>query len=433
MKDLSRHIARMIRLMSLVGLMSLTACSEDSESDGRSTMTLEVVPGAQTYVEREPIAFTRDGESGDSGDSGESGETPATPAWTPPLPYISYSALNGLFVHQVNSQTIGVFITKNETFKDDNNNDVNYVQTIFTKDTQNKWRSHLKQIQNGTYFLYGYSPTMSSVSASILPNSEFSDGAVLTLNGLPSVTSNDVCVIVGAKAGSSATDDTGLVNGQSDGKRLTQGQFAVDFAEVKPRATDEAPPSNFIFLLFDHLYSAMRLSFKVDPTYNALRTIRLKEIWLKAYNASSAAMSRATAVITLSKTTDGSSPIQSIAFTYNNSSGEANEPIYQSETGVNLNTEAQYFRGSFVPEGITKFALICKYDVYDKKGNLVRENCTVENMLDLSAPEMFNRQILDRGYMYCVNLTLRPTYLYVMSEPDVNNPNLDDLNLTVGN
>ena len=261
------------------------------------------------------------------------------------------------------------------------------------------------------------------MSASISSeNNKFSDGAVLTLNGLPSVTSNDVCVIIGAKAGSSETDDTGVVNGQSDGKRLTRGQFAVDLADIRPRTTGEGAPSNFIFLLFDHLYSAMRLSFKVDPTYNALRTIRLKEIWMKAYNSSSVAMSRATAVITLAKTTDGSSPIQSINFTYTPNSGEANEPIYQSETGVDLNTEAQYFRGSFVPEGITKFGLICKYDVLDKKGNLVRENCTVDNMLDLS--ELFDRQMLARGYMYCVNLTLTPTYLYVMSEPDLDNPTL---------
>ena len=166
----------------------------------------------------------------------------------------------------------------------------------------------------------------------------------------------------------------------------------------------------------------MRLSFKVAPTYNALRTIKLKEIWLRAYNSSAAAMSRATAEIRLGRTTDDSSPIQGITFTYDNDSGEANEPIYQSETGADLSESPTYFRGSFVPEGITKFALVSKYDVYDKEDNLVRENCTVENMLDLST--LFNRPILDRGYMFCVNLTLNPTYLYVLSEPDLDNPTL---------
>ena len=75
-----------------------------------------------------------------------------------------------------------------------------------------------------------------------------------------------------------------------------------------------------------------------------------------------------------------------------------------------------------MPEGITKFGLICKYDVLDKNDNVVRENCTVENMLDLST--LFERDLLARGYMYCVNLTLAPTYLYVMSEPDLDNPTL---------
>ena len=372
-------------------------------------MTRWQMPVAKSYVDVEPMTFTR--------------------TWTPQSPYVTYEDLNSLFNVQTFLRSMGVFFTENN---------VAPMQGAFFYGTDGKWRSSIDDIKQTTYYVYGYSPTINSVSASISSSSEpndntsYSEGAVITLSGLPSVTPNDVCVIVGAKAGSSEDDDTGRTDGGvSDGQHLKQGQFAVK-ASAQNHNTDGDSPKNYIFLLFDHLYSAMRLCFKVDPDYNDLRTIVLKEIKLKPYKADTPAMSKATAVITLKATDDGTTPIQSIAFSYDDNSGDASEPIYQSDAGVVLGTNAKNFRGGFVPKDINKFLLISKYDVYDNDptkvseehpyGNLVRQDCTVENMLDFA--KLFNRTELDRGYLYTVNLTIKPTYLYVLSEPDLDNPSV---------
>ena len=71
--------------------------------------------------------------------------------------------------------------------------------------------------------------------------------------------------------------------------------------------------------------------------------------------------------------------------------------------------------------GVDKLILTSVYDVYDTKGNLVRENCKATNTLVLS--DLFSEQdVSRRGCRYNVSLTIQPTYLYVMSDPDLNDP-----------
>ena len=63
------------------------------------------------------------------------------------------------------------------------------------------------------------------------------------------------------------------------------------------------------------------------------------------------------------------------------------------------------------------------YDVYDKQGNITRSNCTADNVLDV--PKLFIPElIVQRGKMYTVNLTVQPSYLYVLSDPDLDNPTI---------
>jgi len=74
-----------------------------------------------------------------------------------------------------------------------------------------------------------------------------------------------------------------------------------------------------------------------------------------------------------------------------------------------------------MPFGVTKIKLISTYDVYDKKGNLIRENCTATNTIDIA--NLFSGQTETlRGRRYTINLTINPTYLYMLSEPDLNDP-----------
>jgi hypothetical protein len=67
---------------------------------------------------------------------------------------------------------------------------------------------------------------------------------------------------------------------------------------------------------------------------------------------------------------------------------------------------------------------VCKYDIYDTNvttghpyGNLVRENCTVTNKLRLPSGMV-------RGKKKILTLTVNPTYLYSLSEPDLDNPKI---------
>ena len=133
-----------------------------------------------------------------------------------------------------------------------------------------------------------------------------------------------------------------------------------------------------------------------------------------------------TATITLNAT-GGSDPISSpITFT---GSGEerGTGSFFESADGQELNTEYQIFTAHFVPQGVTKLVLTSVYDVYDKnpsegyEGNLIRQGCVTTNAIEIS--ELFPTETeARRGRRYTINLTIRPTYLYVLSEPDLDNP-----------
>ena len=81
-----------------------------------------------------------------------------------------------------------------------------------------------------------------------------------------------------------------------------------------------------------------------------------------------------------------------------------------------------------MPNGVSKLILTSTYDVYDTNitpehpdGNLVRKDCSATNTLVLS--DLFSEQTESkRGWRYKVDLTITPTYLYVMSDPDLDNP-----------
>jgi hypothetical protein len=76
------------------------------------------------------------------------------------------------------------------------------------------------------------------------------------------------------------------------------------------------------------------------------------------------------------------------------------------------------------PIGMTDFTLVCQYDVYDTNGNLIRENQTAENKINVNS--LFTTTIsLQRGTRYILYLTVNPTYLYMMSEPDLDNPTIE--------
>ena len=82
----------------------------------------------------------------------------------------------------------------------------------------------------------------------------------------------------------------------------------------------------------------------------------------------------------------------------------------------------QEFLGCFVPGKCKKFQLYSKYDVYDRKGNLIRQNCEAVNTIDASG--FYGINDLKAGDIYTIDLKIQPTYLYVLSDPDLDNPTI---------
>ncbi len=279
------------------------------------------------------------------------------------------------------------------------------------------------EIQSGDYFLYGFIPTEDADHASIAPlNSSYSNGAVLTIHDLDAVTPSDVCVIIGAKEGTDVNTPTGLQRGQYQ-------------THLNPTGTSSTY-HNYIFLLFDHLYSALRFNYKVDAEYAKLRTIKLRKLELIAYSDDSggAVKAKYNVVITLRQNTTGDSPIASVNFTPDTSSGNvAPVPLYDWDGDPSKYltlkvTEPTAFMGTFVPGDMKYFKLRSTYDVFDKnvtnahpEGNLIREGCQAENTIDLR--KKFGSYLsTTRGSSYSYTITVQPTYLYMLSEPDLDNP-----------
>ena len=407
-----------MRLWGLIALIGLTGCSSDEEP--QTSVPVELTGFVTEYEEAQQAA--RAGETGEteaneatgtSGASGATGMTEAaglteelgivTRAWDPPT---------GFSRQDVRDQVIGISFTQDES-------------TPFTKMGQffytTSWRTNV-ELTEGTYYLYGYAPHTTGISYSIAPGAEdkYKNGAVMTLENVPSVTSNDLCVIVGAKNGKESVNPAttysipGLVRGDFSykAKAITSGNGATG-------------KGNYVFLLFDHLYAALRINMKVDETYNALRTIKLKDFKLQTSSDGGQTLTKTKTNITITLTANdtGADPITSITFEPHGDE-DGVETLFRSSTGKELGTTPTTFNSHFMPQGINTLILTSVYDVYDKNGNLIRENCEATNTC-LIKDVFYQQNIAHRKTKYILNLIIRPTFLYVLSDPDLDNPRME--------
>lgn len=360
--------SKILGLVSLIGLMGLWGCSKDETAEPKSQKGTEVQ--LMGYV---------------------AGYDDFTRAWTPPT---------GFSAFDTGDQTISVFFTKEAAGS--------YGEEFFYKEN-GRWKVSLEDnIEPDTYYFYGYMPHDKGINTTVSRlqgSSSFADGAVVSMTNVPAVSPADFCVMIGAK--------NGYGNGYDDNEdysitELQRGNFTYTAAE-----------KNYVYLLFDHLFSALRLQMRVQGTYNDLRTIKLKELKLKTFEGSTPSTKKKNVTITLTANGEGNDPITNVTFTPSGEDTDASS-LFTSEDGLELNTDYQEFTCYFMPQGVTKMNLISTYDVYDKKGNLVRPNCTATNTLNLN---MFSGQTQAlRGCRYTIKLTINPTYLYMLSEPDLDNP-----------
>lgn len=357
-------------------------------------------------------------------------------SWAPPSGYYLYGEIyddhGNLYVNFENSDLTNKSI---DAFFTINNEENPYYGRLRYMSSGNKWRLSInkvdpKTVAPGYYYVYGFIPSAAADDATIAilsGETSYTAGAKLTIKGLRTA-GYDACVIIGAREGFDEDHDGGYTdtNGNStydEGtdirtNRLTAGDFKFNLK------TGESV-KNYLYLLFDHLCSALSIGIKVDGDYNTLRTIKLKQLTLQTATESGLMAEKADVVVTLNGNNTGTNPITTLTYTPTGAVpevGKGGTPVYQSDEGLTLETTSKSFLSHFLPiTDVTKVVITSTYDVYDKKGNLIRKDSKATNTVRLSDIIPYFPGV-QRGWKYAINLTVKPTYLYVLSDPDLNNP-----------
>ena len=435
----------MRRLMGLmISLMMLWACSSDDEMAeapvAEREMPIELSASAVRYQEAETPTVSRR-------------------SWTAPDGYSLYDNLYGTsFVndHSLSQSTIDVFLTHGAVITTPNplHARLRYVSAT------TKWKLVLPNVtvpgtgkklteddvKPGDYYAYGFVPR-EAASEAVLgkldpgdpddPDNSYENGAVLTINGLNTV-GYDACVIIGAKDGFDGNHDGGYTDTNSNDSydegtdirtnRLTAGDFLFHLdTGTTGEGKDKVINPNYLYFLFDHLCSALIINMKVSAEYHALRHIRLKNIYLQTSTDDAPTKKTANVTVRLEANGTGTNPIQSVVYTPTGEDASGNY-VFTSAEGHWLTTDYSHtsLLTHFVPYQVTKLVVTCTYDVYDwdtsknANGNLIRKDCTATNTIPLSLIDRFTEA--ERGKIYTLNLAVKPTYLYVMSDPDLDNP-----------
>ncbi len=269
----------------------------------------------------------------------------------------------------------------------------------------NVWSSEIAVDKDTEYHIYGFMPSSGDYTSTLTAlhgsgDADFTQGAQLTVTNLDAVTPADICVIVGVKE----TNSTGTVNSPELG-----------YFSFPGKAED-----NYAFLLLDHLYAGLHFRIRVNEEYNSIRTIKLKELKLKANDI----QPKVNVVLKIwskdfAKEQDGYDaskydPIEEVTYTATGVGTYAETTLYpiNGEDPLELTTSYADFLGCFAPGTCRNFTLESTYDVYDKKGNLIRQDETAENQITFG-------DHLQRGKVNRYNITVTPSYLYMLSEPDL--------------
>ena len=245
-----------------------------------------------------------------------------------------------------------------------------------------------------TYSLYGFAPA-EAIGSSLTVGAE---NTTLTLTGLPAVNAKDVCFIVGLQR----MEDVNTPKGSWDDY---EGNFSFTTGST-------AETKNLLYLLMDHVYASVCFTMAIDEEYAALRSIKIKKMELRS------TQNTTTATITLTPNNTGADPVQSV--TYSSATGSSSSAtFFESKVGDELTTfdtdKAKEYTCCFLPGLSNALTLVTTYDVYDRKGNKIDERTASNKLPALTAL---------RGDRVTINLTVAPTYLGVLSDPDLDNPTI---------
>jgi len=264
--------------------------------------------------------------------------------------------------------------------------------------------SNISVKEHEQYYMYGFMPGSytSSISAESTDlNGDYSRGADLTLTGLPMFPTEDICVVVGVQKVSTSQTNSNYTPALEGNYGYLSGLNS----------------ENYVNLLMDHLYGQLILQFNVDADYNDLRKIKLKTVTLTSSYGE-------TVNATIKLRAGNGLGVNSVAYSKNSGDSKELNILKSTDTEKLLTTTATNV--SFGPYNCapctfdangTYLTLTCTYDVYNTAGTTVlRANCTATNKLKISG--------MDHGVKKTVTLTVAPTYLYMLSDDDLNNPTI---------
>ena len=416
----SSRISRLSRLsrssrtfgsLILLAALLLTACQSDTEDvpvDSRPRTTVELLSYSSPFLEIAPWS-TRADDNNDGYDDGTK------------LPN-GYQSYEQLHPHaSTDDSTIGVFMTPEAT-----NPAGDFIYQGLEGDPPvSIWKSTIVVEPTKNYWIYGFMPRSGAENATISPlptadtsgeDQGYAEGAVITLNNYEALTTADVSVIVGLRLATKYEHDYGAQS------IVPLGNFSY---------TGQAEGENRLFVLLKHIYAGLHFATKVDPVYAALRTIRITKVELTAVNIRPTVDLR----ITLTANSNGTDPLTNVEYLPTSVPAadktialyeKTNEP---DDLGVKVPVDDYYdFLGCLVPAASNNFVLRTTYDIYDTdtsvkpEGNLIRKGCVAENQIRSGIVNNF--PTLQAGELFTVRLLIKPTFLYVLSEPDLDNPTI---------
>lgn len=351
--------------------------------------------------------------AGCSDDSSEPSEQPVTPEQGSPLLLQAVTRTNGATqIGNASCPDIKAFLATEselmEFMENENNTFVSKKYGIFHYDsdaTPPGWTSNITVKEERQYYMYGYMPANLSNETPTKPEGgNFSDGIDFVFNNLPDITTTDYSVIIGVQrfdGSSSELIGPSLVN-------VEEGNYSYQSGIVG---------KNYVNLLMGHLYSSLQLSFKIDDEYSRLRSIRLKEVTLNSTfgNVKTTVKIRkgmGVGTPTFTQVEGGSSnpPVEFLKLSDPPVTIDRNY-IVNAKT---LDKLVYCAPGIFDVNG-TYVSITSTYDVLDKKGNSLGVR-TSTNKLKITASSLVP------GQKKNVVLTVSPTYLYVLSDGDLDNP-----------
>lgn len=251
------------------------------------------------------------------------------------------------------------------------------------------WTAQNLKVKPGThnFWLYGYMPSVEGITGEIL------DERQLQLSGIRPISPHDICIVTGVKVYQTSV-------------LPLRGTFEFEYKN------SDYNDVTVLNLLLEHMLGHVDFKFKIGSRYSQLRKVKVTSLTIKTTSKSS--------ISATIKLPDNTEDVVNISYsatgddkTYTTTMlANTDEAVWLNTTGVNVGSGINVAVGAGLSES---FILESEYDVYDLQDNKLSTRTASNNLSDV-LPVM--------GQKKEVVLTIEPTYLYQLSDDDLNNPSV---------